>query len=227
VFNQSSPLNNINLFMSDPILRTSHFILECHRNHVMKYGEITGSIKSASHATLAERNKPTLKQFDSYGRRVDVIDYHESYHFLMKQGLESGVAGYGYTSKQIGSHIARASMLFMENQLEPGHCCPVVMTTAAVGPLRKWGMNTLADKLIFHGYDSRDIPLEEKKAITAGMSMTEKQGGSDVRANTTLAVPLNANKVGNGEAYSLRGHKVILLCKKANVSHFFSLYLVP
>jgi putative acyl-CoA dehydrogenase len=207
VFNQANPLRNFNMFLSDPILSTQ-FIPTAHRQHLENYGELCGSVSESLHATLAEKNKPVLRQFDNYGRRIDVVDFHESYHHLMRLGLKNGVSGYGHAMEEKGSHVARAALLFMQNQLEPGHCCPLVMTTAAVMPLRKWGQHELADKLCVFDYDPRNIPIEEKKGITAGMSMTEKQGGSDVRANTTMATPLDSNKTGNGNAYTLRGHKV-------------------
>jgi len=207
VFNQSSPLENINLYTADPVLSSSEFILETHRDRLHKYGELCGTAANMKHATLAEKNKPTLRQFDSYGRRIDVIDYHDSYHHLMQQGLRNGVSAFGHATAEAGSHVARAGLIYMENQLEPGHCCPLVMTTAAVPPLLKWGRTDLVDKLCTMDYDPRDVPIEEKVAITAGMSMTEKQGGSDVRANTTLATPLDPARTGHDASYTLRGHK--------------------
>lgn len=141
-------------------------------------------------------------------RRVDVINYQDSYHSLMLAGLKAGVSGYGFAvSSTKGSHMTRAGLLYMQNQLEPGHCCPLVMTTAAIVPLRKHGYDDLATKLSTFQYDPRSVPIEEKEAITAGMSMTEKQGGSDVRANTTTAQPEDPNLTGNGHAYRLTGHK--------------------
>jgi putative acyl-CoA dehydrogenase len=98
----------------------------------------------------------------------------------------------------------------MENQLEPGHCCPIVMTSAAIPVLRRAPGNidtSYVKKLKCQQYDSRDIPMSEKASVTAGMSMTEKQGGSDVRANTTLAQPLEHGRTGPGAAYLLQGHK--------------------
>jgi putative acyl-CoA dehydrogenase len=136
-----------------------------------------------------------------------VIVYQNEYHKLMSTGLTAGVSGYGFATAAKGSHMTRAGLLYMQNQLDPGHCCPLVMTTAAIIPLKKHGFEDLVSKLSNFQYDPRNIPIEEKDAITAGMSMTEKQGGSDVRANTTIARPDDPTKTGNGSAYRLVGHK--------------------
>jgi len=119
-------------------------------------------------ADLAEKNRPQLKQFDSYGRRIDIIDYHPSYHTLMTLGLTNGSASYGYNrSSSVGSHLTRAALIYMENQLEPGHCCPIVMTSAAIPVLRKsnYCRNWL-QKVVAEGYDSENKPIEEKLAAT-------------------------------------------------------------
>ena len=206
------------MFKSDPVLSSTQFIPDHYRQKLNEYGKLCGSAESVKHAILAERNKPVLQQFDVHGRRIDVIDFHESYHFLMSQGLKNGVSALGHADNTKGSHIARAALIYMENQLEPGHCCPLVMTTAAVPPLKKWNMTDLVDKLCTMNYDPRDVPMEEKTAITAGMSMTEKQGGSDVRANTTMARPALDGKTGHAEAYHLTGHKVPTPPSSVNIS---------
>jgi putative acyl-CoA dehydrogenase len=208
VFNQASLLGSYNMFRADPVMSTSQFIQPQYRNQVDQYGKLCGSSESVKHAMLAEKNKPVLQQFDIHGRRVDVIDFHASYHVLMSQALKNGVSGYGHATDTPGSHITRAALIYIQNQLEPGHCCPLVMTTAAVPPLKRWNMTEYVDKLCAFDYDPRDVPVEEKTAITAGMSMTEKQGGSDVRANTTMATPEDPTTIGNGAAYRLVGHKV-------------------
>lgn len=197
------------MFRADPVLLACQFIQPKYHDQLDRYGEICGSSESVKHAMLAEKNKPVLQQFDVHGRRVDVVDFHGSYHVLMSQGLKNGVSGFGHATNSLGSHTARAALIYMENQLEPGHCCPLVMTTAAVPPLKRWNMTEYVDKLCAFDYDPRDVPIEAKNAITAGMSMTEKQGGSDVRANTTMATPEDMSSTGNGAAYRLVGHKVL------------------
>ena len=120
VFNQASLLGSYNMFKSDPILSSTPFIEIKYRSQLKEYGAITGSSHSVKHAMLAEKNKPILQQFDVHGRRVDVVDYHDSYHFLMDQALKNGVSGFGHAKNTTGSHIARAALIYMENLLEPG-----------------------------------------------------------------------------------------------------------
>lgn len=183
-------------------------LTESARSTLKNFGKIAGSASILESGDLAEKNRPTLRQFDVYGRRIDVIDYHPSYHILMKNALGNGVASYGYNnSSTSGSHVVRAGLCFMNNQIEQGHQCPVTMTSAVYPVLKKSPYcQEWAEKVCVQDYDPRNVPISEKKAISMGMSMTEKQGGSDVRSNTTLAVPLGS--AGPGEAYSLRGHKV-------------------
>lgn len=214
VFNQSRPFKNVNLYESDPALRRSLAAFLPKQSlaeslaHVSSIGERCGSEKMMQTADLAEKNRPTFRQFDLYGNRIDVIDFHPSYHELMDFSLSAGGAAFGYNNseKHAGSHVIRAALMYMMNQMEPGHCCPVVMTSAAVPVLRKLDSCTeWTQKLLHQGYDPRNVPIKEKKSITVGMSMTEKQGGSDVRANTTTAKAIS--KEGIGEGYELTGHK--------------------
>ncbi len=204
VFNQSTPLQNINVFKSDPALVDSVKVFGgTHTLHLNEFGIKSGQDAIINAAELAEKNKPTLRQFDNYGRRIDVADYHDAYHTIMRHGLENGCAGHGFKHNTTGSHVTRAALIYMENQLEPGHCCPIVMTAAAIPVFQRYdGVQQYADQIINQKYDPRNVPMDQKAGITIGMSMTEKQGGSDVRANTTTAVPLGNN------AYSLTGHKV-------------------
>lgn len=211
VFNQGIPLENFNLFKSDPALLSfsKAFSDPLGPSALNDHGVRCGTVELMQTARHAESNKPILSQFDIYGRRTDVVQYQDSYHDLMRAGIEAGVSGYGFSSSTStkGSHMTRAGLLYMQNQLEPGHCCPLVMTTAAIVPLRKHGYDKLATKLSTMTYDPRDVPIEDKEGVTAGMSMTEKQGGSDVRANTTTAQPDNPSLTGNGQVYRLTGHK--------------------
>jgi putative acyl-CoA dehydrogenase len=178
VFNQSSPLQNINLFKSDVALVDSVKVFGgSHVDHLEKFGVASGTASMMHAAETAEKNRPTLRQFDHYGRRIDVADYHDSYHTLMNHGLENGCAAHGFKHNTAGSHVTRAALIYLENQIEAGHCCPIVMTAAAIPVLKRVpGFETHVQKLLSHKYDPRDVPMSEKEGITMGMSMTEKQG---------------------------------------------------
>ena len=213
VLNQSRSLMGYNMYLSDTALLRSmqHFGKSPNYDVLSNYGIKCGSEKIIETAILAEKNKPTLRQFDNFGRRIDVIDFHPAYHTLMKEGKEVGVANYGYCHEYEhgDSHIIRSALLYMQNQVDPGVCCPLVMTNAAIAVLKNVkGCEMYVQKLSVQSYDNRNIPIELKTSITAGMSMTEKQGGSDVRANTTQAIPCDPGKVGSGAEYLLTGHKV-------------------
>lgn len=212
VTNQSNPLQDYNVY--DHVLDNSIKKLQSNKSDIQTatsvltvVGKMCGSSEMLQHSDAAQKNKPVLKQFDNYGRRIDVAEYHASYHTLMNKSLSCGGAAYGYSTTGVDTaHIMRAGIIYMLNQLEPGHCCPVVMTSAAIPVLRKLDyMSDWTKKLLTHGYDPRNVPISEKVAVTCGMSMTEKQGGSDVRANTTTATPITTP--GEGQAYSLIGHK--------------------
>ncbi len=144
----------------------------------------------------------------------------------MAHGVAAGATSYGYNQSdahgQMNGHVVRAALMNMQNQLEPGHCCPLVMTSAAIPVLQAAAHSSAAvgtdkassahaqlwlDKVLSRRYDSSNKPIHQKEGATLGMSMTEKQGGSDIRANTTTAVPEEENIAGEGAAYRLWGHK--------------------
>jgi putative acyl-CoA dehydrogenase len=151
----------------------------------------------------AHRDRPRLRTHDRFGHRVDRVEFHPSYHALMQAAIEHGVAGLSWAQPQAGAHVARAALSYLHSQAEPGTSCPLTMTHAAVPvlhrepALRDWAGKTAA----FH-YDARDVPITSKRGVTIGMGMTEKQGGSDVRANTTTATAL-----AEAGEYTLVGHK--------------------
>ncbi|WP_454831504.1 acyl-CoA dehydrogenase family protein [Pseudoxanthomonas wuyuanensis] len=151
----------------------------------------------------ANRDKPRLKTHDRYGRRIDTVEFHPAYHRLMQAAKSHGVAGLSWYRPQPGGHVARAALSYLHHQVEAGTSCPLTMTHAAVPVLqREPALREWADKAAAPVYDPRDVPIAGKVGITIGMGMTEKQGGSDVRSNATVATPL----AGGGE-YSLVGHK--------------------
>jgi putative acyl-CoA dehydrogenase len=157
--------------------------------------------------TLANRFQPELETHDRFGNRVDLVRFHPSYHTLMTTAIESGMHSSPWVDPRPGAHVARAAKTYMHSQVEAGHGCPVTMTFAVVPALRM--QPDLAAKweplITARTYDPRNVPVDRKTGITVGMAMTEKQGGSDVRTNTTRAYPLGAG--GPGQAYELVGHK--------------------
>ncbi|HJR74954.1 MAG TPA: isovaleryl-CoA dehydrogenase [Luteimonas sp.] len=151
----------------------------------------------------AHRDKPRLRSHDRFGHRIDTVEFHPNYHRLMQAAIEHGVAGLSWAEPQPGAHVARAALSYLHHQVEPGTSCPLTMTHAAVPALRRApALREWIDKVAASRYDARDVPIAQKSGVTLGMGMTEKQGGSDVRANTTVATPLSAD----GE-YALVGHK--------------------
>ena len=148
----------------------------------------------------AQTRLPELKTFDRAGRRIDEVHFHPGYHRLMALGLEAGYAASAW--EEGGSHARHAALIYMLSQVEPGVCCPMTMTYAAVPALAADdGLAALwRPRLTARAYDPSRRPVAGKTAATMGMAMTEKQGGSDVRANSTRAVP-------DGDGYRLTGHK--------------------
>ncbi|WP_369939543.1 acyl-CoA dehydrogenase family protein [Xanthomonas medicagonis] len=151
----------------------------------------------------ANRDRPRLRTHDRHGHRIDTVEFHPAYHQLLDAAKTHGVAGLSWHAPQPGAHVARAALSYLHHQAEAGTSCPLTMTHAAVAVLRQQpALRAWGDKAAAPHYDPRDVPIADKAGITLGMGMTEKQGGSDVRSNATVATPLD----GAG-AYSLVGHK--------------------
>lgn len=209
VFNQARALENYNAYDNDTALR------EAVRRHgagwaedkLSAHGAKTGSAEVIEWGFLANEHKPQFFSHDRQGYRVDFVKYHEAYHRLMTLGLEAGIHSAPWSDPKPGAHVARAAQSYLQGQVEAGHGCPLTMTFASVPSIKltpalakEW-----LPKILNNAYDPRNLPHTEKQALTIGMGMTEKQGGSDVRANTTRAYPIAAE--GPGEAYELVGHK--------------------
>ncbi len=208
VVNQPPPLVNINLYESNIVLKEAlcREGADWAEDRVHIFGEIIGSERCKNLAFEANRQIPELRAFDRFGHRIDEVQYHPTYHELMKIAIEHEIHSIAWTAER-GGHVAHTALEFLFGQIEQGVCCPITMTYAVVPALRhqpeiakQW-----EPKIISNHYDFRFIPAEEKQGLTFGMAMTEKQGGSDVRANTTQAYPINHK--GSGEAYELVGHK--------------------
>ncbi|MEN5393610.1 isovaleryl-CoA dehydrogenase [Stenotrophomonas sp. TWI377] len=150
----------------------------------------------------ANRDRPRLRTHDAQGHRIDTVEFHPAYHQLMTAAKTHGVAGLSWHDGRPGAHVARAALSYLHHQAEAGTSCPLTMTHAAVAVLRQDpSLAAWADKAAAPHYDPRDVPIADKAGITLGMGMTEKQGGSDVRSNTTRAEPQADG------SYALVGHK--------------------
>ena len=193
------------------------------RLHAM--GAECGSEQAQTWGVDAERNPPQLVTFDRQGRRVDEVAFHPAYHALMDLSMRHGVSSLAWTHEGPGGHVAHVALLALLTQADPGVACPASMTYAAVPALRR--QPEVADAWvpkILHGrYDAPLRPLADKAGVTLGMAMTEKQGGSDVRANATQAHPLGAG--GPGGDYRLVGHK--WFCSAPMSDAFLTLAYAP
>jgi putative acyl-CoA dehydrogenase len=209
VINQPVELADYNLFDSDIALKEAvrREGAAWAAKSLEAFGARAGSADYLEQGALANKNPPELDTHDRYGRRVDLVRFHPSYHALMKSAIEEGLHSSPWTDPGEGAHIARAARSYMQTQVEAGHGCPITMTFASVPCLK--AQPDLAErwlpKIEARVYDPRNVPIDQKAGATIGMAMTEKQGGSDVRANTTRAIP--AGVEGPGKAYELVGHK--------------------
>ncbi|TRW49939.1 isovaleryl-CoA dehydrogenase [Aliidiomarina halalkaliphila] len=209
VENVPPPLENYNAFAADVALKEA---LEREgggwaSQDVQAFGSLCGSAAYIALGMQANAYIPNLSTHDRVGNRVDFVEYHPAYHQLMQTSIEQGLHSSPWSAPQVGAHVARAAKYYLHTQVEAGHGCPITMTFAAIPALRHQP-NLLAEygpRILARSYDSRNCPMHDKQGLTIGMAMTEKQGGSDVRLNTTRAFPVGAT--GPGEAYELLGHK--------------------
>jgi len=171
------------------------------------FGRLTGSAQYIELGVQANRNPPELDTHDRFGHRIDLVRFHPAYHALMTTAIEHGLHSSPWTDPGPGAHVARAARFYLQTQVEAGHGCPVTMTVAAVPALRSTPALAQAwePPITARVYDPRNVPAAQKPGLTIGMAMTEKQGGSDVRVNTTRAFPLGT--AGPGQPYELVGHK--------------------
>ncbi|MCV4285589.1 acyl-CoA dehydrogenase family protein [Pseudomonas capsici] len=208
VTNQPPSLDGVNLYRIDLPLQAwvKRFDAGWAEPRIDAYGALAGGTLMEA-GFLANQNKPTFASHDRYGHRIDLVEFHPAYHQLMNTAIEHGIPSLPWTDPQPGAHVARAAMSYLHTQADPGSGCPLTMTFASVPALRL--QPELAQiwlpKILSTRYDSRNIGIAHKTGATIGMAMTEKQGGTDVRANTTRAYPVGAG--GPGQAYELVGHK--------------------
>ncbi|WP_328993850.1 acyl-CoA dehydrogenase family protein [Kribbella sp. NBC_01245] len=218
VTNQPPPLDGVNFFTADASLRDALTPYGDLANDakLTSIGALAGSREALDQALPANQNPPVLRTHDRYGNRVDRVDFHPSWHWLMDKAVGFGLQAAPWLSDHPSAHLRRAAGFFVWGQVEPGHGCPISMTYAAVPALR-------ADKALAEHWVPRLAapsynPGGSGPGALAGMGMTEKQGGSDVRANLTEAKPV-------GDSYRLTGHK--WFCSAPQVDVFLVLAQAP
>jgi putative acyl-CoA dehydrogenase len=176
---------------------------------VRELGRLAGSARVQELGRQANENPPVLRTYDRYGHRIDEAEFHPAWHELMTVAVRHGLQAAPWRDQRPGAHVARAAGFYVWGAAEAGHCCPISMTYAVVPALRH--APDLAERfepsLAAREYDFGLRPPDTKRGLLAGMSMTEKQGGSDVRANTTRAVPVKGDGEAGGGSYLLTGHK--------------------
>jgi len=207
VSNQPPPLEPYNLFASDIVLREAvkREGAGWAERDLDQLGERLGRPETIAAGFAANRNLPQLKSFDRFGHRLDEIEFHPAWHEMLSIACGAGLHSSPWAKPQIGAHVARAAGVYMVGQIEAGVYCPLAMTYGAVPTLRhapkvaeQW-----LPKIFARSYDARFLPIGEKTGALIGMGLTENQGGSDLRTNTTRAEPV-------GGAFRLTGHKWFL-----------------
>jgi len=208
VFNQSPPFEEIDLFtvdrpLVDAVKANGGAAAE---RELSAFGKLWGSAAMADRGRLANENTPKLRSFDAKGNRRDQVEFHPAYHELMAHSAHAGVHNSTWTAdgKPAGdaAEVIRAAKFYMAAQVETGHLCPITMTRASVGALAMQPdlLARVMPVLSTRSYDPNFAPWWDKRGMTLGMGMTEKQGGTDVRANMTRAVR-------EGDGYRITGHK--------------------
>ncbi len=179
-----------------------------HAEHLARVGQLTGLDETFEKANQANRFAPELRAFDRYGMRINAVEFHPAYHDLMELAISNKVHNFAWHNEANAGHVGQSVLAYMFSQPEGGVMCPMAMAYSVVPSLRtspeieaEW-----MPRILSTDYDQRDIPVTEKTGAMVGMFMTEKQGGSDVRANSTMAVPSGAG-TGIGAGYLLTGHK--------------------
>ena len=209
VTNQALPLEGHNAFETDAVL------VEALRregagwaeDRARELGAVCGRPAVLRAGALANEYPPKLRTHDRFGNRIDEVEFHPAWHELLGLGVEHGLHALPWRDPQPGAHVARGAMFMLLGQVEAGVGCPISMTYSAIPALRKQP-EVAAEwepRFLSLSYDERMVPAPDKKGALCGMGMTEKQGGSDVRANLTSARPVNGG--GPGAEYEITGHK--------------------
>ena len=229
VTNQPPPLEAYDVFSSDRAL------VEAVERHGAAHnvGDLAAIGRRAGDPEWIERGRqansvvPTLRTHDRYGHRLDVVQYHPAYHDLMKAAVEAGLHAAPWVDTRPAPHVTRAAGVITWYQVDAGHTCPISMTYSSVPALGHEPelASDLVPRLTARDYDGSNRPINEKTGITAGMAMTEKQGGSDVRANSTVA-RANPAPIGvAGREFLITGHK--WFCSAPMSDGFLTLAVAP
>jgi putative acyl-CoA dehydrogenase len=209
VTNQVPELHGYNLFATDTALSegVQRENAGWHAQQLTRFGAELGSKEVLALGDLANRHEPELVTHDRFGNRIDRVEFHPSWHELLTLLRREGLHALPWLKPQPGAHVARAAGYFLQSQIEAGSLCPTTMTFASIPVLQNEPalFSGLQAKLFSSRHDSRDLPLKQKESILIGMGMTEKQGGSDVRTNATVARAVTGE--GRGAEYALTGHK--------------------
>ncbi len=211
VFNQSPPYENVDLFASDVPLQDAVKAngAASELSTLAAFGKQWGTADMFALARQANENPPKLHSFDAEGNRSDTIEFHPAYHRFMRESIAAGLHSSTWTPSgqpaPAPAEVLRAARFYIAAQVETGHLCPITMTRAALAALAAEPelAAKVIPKVVTRNYDPLFRPWRDKSGMTLGMGMTEKQGGTDVRANTTVATP-------DGEGYSIVGHKWFL-----------------
>lgn len=209
VHNQAPPLINYNLYSADSVLQEAvrREGADWAVARLFEFGQLAGTDAMIRWANQSNEYPPVLHTHNRYGERIDEVEFHPAWHELMKTSIKWEMHSLPWVERRPGAHVARAALMFLDSQNETGHGCPISMTYSVVPALR-WQPD-IAELwlpwILTNTYDCRFIPADKKSGVIFGMGMTEKQGGSDVRANSTRAVP--ASSSGPGQEYLLTGHK--------------------
>ena len=209
VTNQVPPLEDYNVFEANTALveAVEREGADWARSRISDVGEIAGRAETIRWGMEANQNVPRLKTHDRYGNRVDEVEFHPAWHQLMSVAIGHGIHTSPWSEPGPGSHVARAASFICIAQTDAGICCPISGTYAAIPAIRQQPEIAAEWEAPFevNEYDQRPIPVPEKAGAVCCMGMTEKQGGSDVRANTSRATPINGG--GPGAEYEITGHK--------------------
>lgn len=198
--NQAPAFGDTNLAAIEAPLLEHAALSGRERGALLAFGAAWGEADRLALGRLANENPPRLRTHDPQGRRLDLVEFHPAYHALMSESTAGGLSSAAWCGE---SHVGRAARLYLTSQVEAGHICPMTMThaaPAALGAAPELAAQWLP-RIRARQYDGRFAPFWEKSGVTLGMGMTEKQGGTDVRANLT-----RAERTGDGE-YEITGHK--------------------